>query len=82
VPAAVCSINPVWSPEGQFLVDAGADVGTAFPLRAAGADGRPYPLPSLMLTRGARVAFFRDAHTLLILDGQIGRPEAAGGAAA
>jgi hypothetical protein len=67
------SIDPVWSPDGRFLVYSGADVGTTFPLRAAAADGRPYPLPSVMLSRGARrVAFFRDAQTLLILSGEIG----------
>jgi Tol biopolymer transport system component len=66
------SIDPVWSPDGRFLVYSGADVGTTFPLRAAAADGRPYPLPSVMLTRGARrVAFFRDPQTLLILGGEI-----------
>jgi Tol biopolymer transport system component len=47
------SIDPVWSPDGQFLVYSGPDVGTTFPLRAAAADSRPYPLPSLILTRGA-----------------------------
>jgi Tol biopolymer transport system component len=68
------SIDPVWSPDGQFLVYSGADVGTTFPLRAAAADGRPYPLPSVMLTRGSRrVAFFRDSQSLLILGGDIGR---------
>ena len=46
------SVDPVWSPDGRFLVYSGADVGTTFPLRAAAADGRPYPLPSVMLTRG------------------------------
>jgi serine/threonine protein kinase/Tol biopolymer transport system component len=67
------SIDPVWSPDGRFLVYSGADVGTAFPLRAAAADGRPYPLPSVMLSRGARrVAFFRDPQTLVILSGEIG----------
>ena len=67
------SIDPVWSPDGRFLVYSGADVGTTFPLRAAAADGRPYPLPSVMLTRGARrVAFFRDPQTLVILGGEIG----------
>jgi Tol biopolymer transport system component len=67
------SIDPVWSPDGRFLVYSGADVGTTFPLRAAAADGRPFPLPSVMLTRGARrVAFFRDSQTLLILSGEIG----------
>jgi hypothetical protein len=66
------SANPVWSPDGRFLVYAGADVGTTFPLRAAAADGRPYPLPSVILSRGARVAFFRDPETLVILGGEIG----------
>jgi Tol biopolymer transport system component len=67
------SIDPVWSPDGRFLVYSGADVGTTFPLRAAAADGRPYPLPSVLLTRGARrVAFFRDPQALIILGGEIG----------
>ena len=67
------SIDPVWSPDGRFLVYSGADVGTTFPLRAAAADGRPYPLPSVMLTRGARrIAFFRDSQSLVILSGEIG----------
>jgi Tol biopolymer transport system component len=67
------SIDPVWSPDGRFMVYSGADVGTTFPLRAAAADGRPYPLPSVSLTRGARrLAFFRDRQALVILGGEIG----------
>jgi dipeptidyl aminopeptidase/acylaminoacyl peptidase len=70
------SLDPVWSPDGRFLVYSGADVGTTFPLRAAAADGRPYPFPSLMLTRGARrVAFLPDAHRLVILRGEIGHKD-------
>ena len=66
------SIDPVWSPDGRFLIYSGADVGTTFPLRAAAPDGRPYPLPSVMLTRGARrLVFFHDSQTLLILGGEI-----------
>jgi Tol biopolymer transport system component len=66
------SIDPVFSPDGHFVVYSGADVGTTFPLRAAAADGRPYPLPSVMLTRGARrVLFFHDSQTLVILGGEI-----------
>lgn len=66
------SIDPVWSPDGRFLVYSGADVGTTFPLLAAAADGRPYQLPSVMLTRGARrVAFFHDTQSLVILGGEI-----------
>ena len=66
------SVDPVWSPDGRFLVYSGANVGTTFPLRAAAADGRPYPLPSVILSRGTRVAFFRDPQTLVILGGEIG----------
>ena len=62
------SIDPVWSPDGRFLVYSGADVGMTFPLRAAAPDGRPYPLPGVLLTRGARrVAFFHGAQALVIL---------------
>ena len=70
------SLDPVWSPDGRFLVYSGADVGTTFPLRAAAADGRPYALPSVMLTRGARrVAFLRDPQALVILRGEIGHKD-------
>jgi Tol biopolymer transport system component len=70
------SVDPVWSPDGQFLVYSGADVGTTFPLRGAAADGRPYTLPSLMLTRGARrVAFLRSQGALVFLRGEIGHKD-------
>lgn len=61
------SLSPVWSPDGRFLVYFGADVGTSFPVRAAAADGRPYPTAALMLPRGSHVAFAHDPHTLLVL---------------
>ena len=64
------SLDPVWSPGGNFLVYSGADIGTTFPLRAAARDGRPYPLPTLILTRGARrVAFSSDGQSLVVLRG-------------
>jgi len=67
------SIDPVWSPDGQFLLYSGADVGTTFPLRAVARDGRPYPIPALMLTRGARrIAFGPDAHSIVLLRGDVG----------
>ena len=67
------SIDPVWSPDGKFLLYSGADVGTTFPLRAVAADGRPYPIPSLILTRGARrVAFTPDGHSIVVLRGEVG----------
>jgi len=70
------SVDPVWSPDGQFLVYSGADIGTTFPLRAAARDGRPYPLPTLILTRGARrVAFSADGQSLVVLRGDFGHKD-------
>jgi Tol biopolymer transport system component len=67
------SIDPVWSPDGRFLIYSGADVGTTFPLRAVTADGRPYPIPALILTRGARqVVFGPDARSIVVLRGDVG----------
>jgi Tol biopolymer transport system component len=67
------SIDPVWSPDGQFLIYSGADVGTTFPLRAVARDGRPYPIPALILTRGARrVAFLPGADSIVLLRGDMG----------
>ena len=67
------SIDPVWSPDGSFLLYSGADVGTIFPLRAVAADGRPYAIPPLILTRGARrVVFSPDARSIVVLRGDVG----------
>lgn len=64
------SVDPVGSPDGQFLLYSGADVSTSFPLRAAAADGRPYSLPAVMLPRGAHhVVFGPGADTIVVLRG-------------
>lgn len=70
------SLDQVWSPDGRFLIYSGADVGTTFPVRAAAADGRPYPMPGLMLTRGARrMAFLDSPRSLVVLGGGIAHRE-------
>jgi Tol biopolymer transport system component len=70
------AVDPAWSPDGRYLVYSGADVGTTFPLRAAEADGRPHPIPGLMLTRGARrVAFLKERPMLLFLRGEVGHKD-------
>jgi serine/threonine protein kinase/Tol biopolymer transport system component len=70
--AAEYSLNPVWSPDGKYLVYSGSDVGMRFPLRASAPDGRPYGMASLILTRGARrVAFAPNSGSLVILRGEI-----------
>ena len=62
------STDPVWSPDGRFLIYSGADVGTTFPLRAVTADGHPYPIPPLILNRGARrIAFTSDQSSIVVL---------------
>ena len=48
----------------------GADVGVTFPLRAVKPDGRPYPLPAVMLPRGARrIVFGPEPGTIVALRG-------------
>ena len=68
------SLDPTWSPDGQFLLYSGPDVGTTFAVRAVAADGRPYPLPALILSRGARrVVFWRDTRSVVVLRGDVSR---------
>jgi serine/threonine protein kinase len=64
--------SPVWSPDGKFLVYVGAQVGTTFPLRAATADGKPYPIPELVLSLGARrFSFLPGRPVLIVLKGEV-----------
>jgi Tol biopolymer transport system component len=68
------SLDPTWSPDGQFLLYSGPDVGTTFELRAAAPDGRPYPLPALTLSRGARrVVFWHDSRSVIVVRGEMSR---------
>jgi len=70
------SVDPVWSPDGKYFVYSGAQVATIFPLRASAPDGRPYNMPGLILTIGARrVAFARDSGSLVYLRGGIDRKD-------
>ena len=70
------ALDPVWSPSGRFLIYSGADVATTFPLKAVAADGSPYPLPELVLGRGARrVAFLGGDDALVILKGDMSYKE-------
>lgn len=67
------AFDPVWSPDGKFLLYSGPDVGTTFTVKAVAADGRPYPLPALTLSRGERhLAFLPGGRELVVLRGEIG----------
>jgi len=66
------SVDPVWSPGGDFLVYTGADIGTTFPVKAVTAAASPYAIPKLTLTRGARrLRFFHGQRALVVMRGEI-----------
>ena len=65
------SIDPVWSPDGQYLLYSGAGAGLTSPLRAVDREGRPYPLPALTLPREARrVVFGSESGTIIVVRGE------------
>ncbi|HEU5048979.1 MAG TPA: hypothetical protein VFU00_01580, partial [Gemmatimonadales bacterium] len=45
------SSNPVWSPDGRFILYSGAPRARSAPLRAVTPEGAPFPLPSLTVDR-------------------------------
>ncbi len=66
------SVDPVWAPDGSFLIYSGADIGTSFAVKAATSAGDSHPLPALTLTRGARrLAFVSGGRALVLLRGGI-----------
>ena len=66
------SVDPTWSPDGQFVVYSGPDIGTKFEVKAATAQSAPHPLPELVLTRGARhLALLPGGRKLVFLQGEI-----------
>jgi Tol biopolymer transport system component len=66
------ALEPAWAPSGRFLVYTGPDIGTNYPLEAVIADGSSYPLPALMLSRGARhLTFVAGGRELAFLRGEL-----------
>lgn len=66
--------DPSWSPDGRFLVYSDAEVGPTFAVKAVTADGRPWRLPPLTLSRGARrLRVLAGGKALVALRGEIGR---------
>jgi Tol biopolymer transport system component len=69
------AVHPAWSPDGDFVLYSGPDVGTTFAVKAAAADGGPYPLPPLTLTRGARRLRVTEGRRVMVLRGEIGHKD-------
>lgn len=66
------SLDPLWSPDGRFVIYSGPDIGTTFPVKAATSKAASYPLRALTLTRGARhLAFLRGGREVVLLRGEI-----------
>ena len=61
------SSNPVWSPDGAFILYSGTPRARSVPLRAVRPDGRPYPLPALSIDRvGDSYRFIPGSRTLVV----------------
>jgi Tol biopolymer transport system component len=66
------SLDPVWSPDGRFVVYSGPDIGTTFSVNTLATASTDHPLPTLTLTRGARhLVFLPQRHALVFLRGEI-----------
>ena len=66
------SVDPVWAPDGRFVIYTGPDIGTTFSVKAVTAVAALHPLPVMTLTRGARhLAFLPGGRALVLLRGQI-----------
>jgi Tol biopolymer transport system component len=66
------ALNPLWSPDGKFLVYSDADVGPSFALKAIHPDGTPLALGDITLPRGSRrVSFVPGRRMLVVLMGEM-----------
>lgn len=66
------SVDPVWAPDGRFVVYSGPDIGTTFSIKAANPDGTAHQMLAVTLPRGARhVVFAPGGRSLVLLRGEI-----------
>ena len=66
------ALDPAWSADGRFVLYSGADIGTTFAVNAATIEGKPYKLPALNLTRGARhMVLLHEGHSVVVLRGEL-----------
>jgi Tol biopolymer transport system component/predicted Ser/Thr protein kinase len=66
------AFNPVWSPDGNLIVYAGANVSLFQPLLAIRPDGTRVELPAIRVRRdGERARFMPDGKSLIYMQGEL-----------
>jgi Tol biopolymer transport system component len=66
------SVDPAWSPDGQFLFYSGPDIGASFSVKAIATSPTTHVPPTFTLTRGSRhLAFFAGGKQIVFLRGEI-----------
>jgi Tol biopolymer transport system component len=64
--------DPVWAPDGASILYSGAEVGTTFPIRRTGLDGRLLAGREIVLSRGVRrIAFLPGKNAIVVLRGDM-----------
>jgi serine/threonine protein kinase len=62
--------NPVWSPDGAFILYSGPQIGRNVPVKAVTPEGQPYPLPDLWVYRtGENYRFLPGGQQLVLMQG-------------
>ena len=61
------AVDPVWSPDGSFLVYSGSQLGPGFPVKAIRLDGAGAPISPLSLLRNDRFRFLPGGGALVLL---------------
>jgi Tol biopolymer transport system component len=70
------SSNPVWSPDGRFIVYAGTPRARSVPLKAVTPDGTPYPFPTITVDRvGDSYRFLPDGKRMVVKVGGFRRQD-------
>jgi hypothetical protein len=68
--------NPVWSPDGAFILYSGPQIGRSVPVRAVSPEGKPHPLPELWLYRvGENYRFLPGGRELVVIQGGLRRQD-------
>jgi Tol biopolymer transport system component len=66
------SVDPAWTPDGQFVFYSGPDIGTSFSVKATAVAATAHSLPGMTLARGARhLAFLPGGKKLAVLGGDM-----------